>query len=130
MPVTVEPQAKALHNVRNKILAPNFDTLSIARGKATKDTPKKIFARHKGTHVEFYIDGKIGQITTEQAHEMGKAIIFLALNSGPDEAVQVIVNRERKSLTLEQAKNLAKGLLRKADSADDFQIHHNVRLVK
>lgn len=125
------PQAKPLHKNRHTLLAPNLDTLAVARGKWTpeiKSLPIRVV--HRTGLIDVVIGNRVAQFDTIKAHDLGKVIIQLALNSTADEAIILIVNGERIGLTLDQAKNLAKGLLRKADSADDFQINHNVRLVK
>lgn len=116
----------------NRITAPNEDALSVSRGKITPESKFIRFAgvKHQPWGVLVGINEKTGSISTRQAHELGISILRCARDCDLGELVVLTANGERNLLSPKQAQNFAKGLLRRADAADDFQLQHNLKVVR
>lgn len=116
----------------SRVTAPNEDALSVARGKITPDSQFIRFAgvKHQPWGVLVGINEKTGSISTRQAHELGISILRCARECDVGELVVLTANGERNLLSPSQAQNFAKGLLRRADAADDFQLKHNLKVIR
>lgn len=93
-------------------------------------TPHVFAVRQRGPIVQLGIDGRGVELRTIQAHRAGFDLVTLSARTQAGEAVKLTVNNVEIVLPSAEAKQLGGALLRKADSADDFQIENQMRLVK
>jgi len=89
--------------------------------KPTIYVPKysKMAVRHDHGRVLLLADSKAIDLSTVVAHKIGFAMASAKL--APGEIIVLTINGERIELLQDTASQLAAGLLRKADDADDFQ---------
>ena len=103
----------------------NTITVDIDRFPVFHHQPDKMLVRHIKGRVHFY-HGKQGvDLSTTVAHDIGFALIKATTQLDVNEIILLTINRQRIELLPQVAKQVAAGLLRKADDADDFQLMRN-----
>lgn len=115
----------------NKYLPPD-DSIEIEKrsGIMTR-VPDKIAVRAEGPLVVMLFDMSRVEMLTPTAHKVAFALIRAAdecLLAG--DFVVMRINRVDVEYPAKHARQVAAGLLRKADDADDFQLNHRVTAIR
>ena len=88
--------------------------------------PYEIRAQHYYGMVRLKIGDKVMELSTTIAYDVGRAI--LTADVAPNEMIMLVINGEQVKLLLPFAKQMAVGLVRKADDADDWQLNTKRKL--
>jgi len=100
------PSDSYMVDVRSRVSNPNL--------------PSSLGVRHREGRVLMFINDKLVNLNTVNAHRIGLDLAKSVL--APDEMRVIILNGEQVDLPDPLAHRLAASLLRKADEADDWQL--------
>lgn len=89
-----------------------------------------IAVRASGPYVVVFIDGAGLPFLTTTVHPIGFAMIRLAQQSERGDVVVFNINGVGIDLPPDKARQIGAALLRKADTADDWQLEHNRRAAR
>lgn len=89
----------------------------------------RFVVRAEGPLVVLYVDQKKVEMTTPTAHTVAFQLIRTADDCIADEFVVLTINRADIDLPPKGARQLGAALLRKSDTADDFQLTHRKRAI-
>ena len=81
-----------------------------------------IVVRAEYGSVVMFVDNKRVEMTTIIAHKIGLTIARQIPKLAPNEMIVIIINGERLELLPVVAQKVSTALLRKADTADDWQL--------
>jgi hypothetical protein len=89
--------------------------------------PGVIAVRQDGPYVVVFIDGRGIQFLTTDIHKVGYDMVVKSSQALPGDSVVMEINGVDIDLPPKQATQVGGALLRKADFADDWQLHHGRR---
>jgi len=100
----------------------NSISIDLSAGFFTGNTKRIVLRDERGLVVMFINDAKI-EFRTPAAHKAGFALVKKASQALPGEFVVMNINGQDIELPPAQAKKIGVSMLRRSDSADDYQLN-------